>query len=367
MLEKMVESGNFPHLLFYGPPGAGKKTRTLALLHSVFGSGVRKMKTDHRTFRVNSKKIEMTTLSSNYHIEMNPSDAGIYDRVVVQDIIKEIASTTSISIALYANKTKSEQNRKNLFSNSNSNLSNSNSNEESRPKNLSFKVLVLNDVDRLTKSAQHGLRRTMEKYIGQCRIILQCNSVSKIIDPLRSRCLSIRIPSPSHSEISDILHSIALRERLEMDDGFCQQIVLKSNRNLRRAILLLQVCAADTNQLKISEHPQDMSPIKNSAWEIFIEELARIIIEEQSSQRLLMVRGKFYELLSNCIPADVIFKNLTIALMNTCDCSLNADIAKWAAYHEHRMQLGSKPIIHLEAFAARVMYIYKKWANSLLF
>ena len=30
-------------------------------------------------------------MSSNYHIELNPSDAGIYDYVVVQEIIKEIA------------------------------------------------------------------------------------------------------------------------------------------------------------------------------------------------------------------------------------------------------------------------------------
>jgi len=26
-LQKMVTKGNFPHLLIYGPPGAGKKTR----------------------------------------------------------------------------------------------------------------------------------------------------------------------------------------------------------------------------------------------------------------------------------------------------------------------------------------------------
>lgn len=43
MLRKMVNSGNFPHLLFYGPSGAGKKTRILALLQEVFGKGVTKV------------------------------------------------------------------------------------------------------------------------------------------------------------------------------------------------------------------------------------------------------------------------------------------------------------------------------------
>ena len=37
------------------------------------------------------KSVEIVTIASNYHIELNPSDVGIYDYVVVQEIIKEIA------------------------------------------------------------------------------------------------------------------------------------------------------------------------------------------------------------------------------------------------------------------------------------
>lgn len=33
------------------------------------------------------------TVASNYHIEVNPSDAGIYDRIVVMDLIKGAAQT----------------------------------------------------------------------------------------------------------------------------------------------------------------------------------------------------------------------------------------------------------------------------------
>ena len=33
-------------------------------------------------------EIELTTVSSNYHVEMNPSDVGYQDRYVVQEIIK---------------------------------------------------------------------------------------------------------------------------------------------------------------------------------------------------------------------------------------------------------------------------------------
>lgn len=141
--------------------------------------------------------------------------------------------------------------------------------------------------------------------------------------------------------------------------AFAKAIALKCDRNLRRALLMLQVCATESNQLIYN--PNSKLQIKRSPWEIFIEELAKSIVEEQTPQRLLLARNKLYQLLSNCIPPHVIFKKLTQSLMVQVDDSLKNDIAKWSAYHEHRMQIGSKPIIHIEAFIAKFMHVYKKW------
>ncbi|XP_024045535.1 replication factor C subunit 3 isoform X1 [Citrus clementina] len=296
-LKKLVTEQDCPHLLFYGPPGSGKKTLIMALLRQVFGPGAEKVKVENKTWKIDAGSrnidLELTTLSSANHVELSPSDAGFQDRYVVREVIKEMAKNRPID-------TKGKR---------------------------GFKVLVLNEVDKLSREAQHSLRRTMEKYSASCRLILCCNSSSKVTEAIRSRCLNIRINSPTEEQIVKVLEFIAKKEGLQLPSGFATRLAEKSNRSLRRAILSFETC-------RVQQYPfKDNQAIPAMDWEEFVFEIASDIMQEQSPKRLFQVRGKLYELLLNCVPPVVVLKRLLYELLKRLDAEIKHEVCHWAAYY----------------------------------
>ncbi|KAL5011739.1 hypothetical protein ScPMuIL_010290 [Solemya velum] len=324
-LKKLVHGGDFPHLLVYGPSGAGKKTRIMCLLRELYGSGVEKLRIEQHHFTTPSnKKLEISTISSNYHIEVNPSDVGNNDRVVIQELIKNVAQVNQLETSCQKD----------------------------------FKVVVLTEVDRLTKDAQHALRRTMEKYMATCRIILCCNSTSKVIPAIQSRCLGVRVAAPAVEEICKILQNVCKKEGLTLPTELAERIAKKSNRNLRRALLTCEAC-------KVQQYPfSGDQDITEPDWELYLRETAALIVQQQTPKRLLEVRGRLYELLTHCIPPDIIMKGLVQELISNCDGELKIEVVQSAAYYEHRLQMGQKAIYHLEAFVAKFMAIYKRFLED---
>jgi replication factor C subunit 3/5 len=51
-LQGLAKDGDLPHLMIYGPTGAGKKTRITALLREMFGPGVEKRRLGMNRIRV---------------------------------------------------------------------------------------------------------------------------------------------------------------------------------------------------------------------------------------------------------------------------------------------------------------------------
>lgn len=326
-LKNLTKDGDFPHLLVYGALGVGKKTRIMCLLRELYGPGVERLKMEMMSFTTPSnKKLEIMTVSSNYHIEVNPSDVGMYDRVVIMDLIKNVAQSQQL---------------------------NSNAQRE-------FKIIVLTDVDDLTKDAQHALRRTMEKYIANCRIILCATSISRVTPAIRSRCLCIRVAAPTKQTIVKILHQTCKKEDLDLPAALAERIADASRRNLRRALLICEAC-------KVQQYPfTDNQLIVEPDWQIFIAKTAHKILESQSIDTLLKVRENLYELITNGIPSYIIFKNLLHELLKKCDIGIRSKIVEEAAVYEHRMTQGNKAIFHLEAFVAKFMYIYQNMMQEMM-
>ncbi|KAI9228821.1 MAG: activator 1 38 kDa subunit [Piptocephalis tieghemiana] len=320
-LASLASSGDIPHLLVYGPSGAGKKTRIHALLHDIYGPGVEKVKMDIRAFTTPSnRKLEIPVISSNYHIELTPSDVGIHDRVVVQELIKEIAQTHQMDVSAKRR----------------------------------FKVVIIHEADMLTKDAQAALRRTMEKYTSTLRMVLVCNTTGRLLSPIRSRCLLVRVALPTSDEVFTVLQHVSTQEGFTLPEALGKKIAEKSDRNLRKAILMLEATKATFLEVTEDQDPPEAD------WEVFIQRIAQMILQEQTPARLLQVREKLYELITHCIAPTVILKELAFHLTTRVDSQIKADIIRQAAFYEHRMHRGQKAIFHLEAFVAKIMSHYKR-------
>jgi replication factor C subunit 2/4 len=181
MLKSCLNSGSLPHLLFYGPPGTGKTSTILAITKDMFGDLYKK--------RV---------------LELNASDErGIS---VVRDKIKTFAKGAIGSSG-------------------------------SAPP---FKVIILDEADAMTPDAQSALRRTMEEYSSVTRFCMVCNYVSRIIEPLASRCAKFRFKPLPQAAIVDRLRMICENESLTFDTTVLDVVNDVSGGDLRKAITFVQ-------------------------------------------------------------------------------------------------------------------------------
>ncbi|CCH45987.1 putative replication factor C subunit 3 [Wickerhamomyces ciferrii] len=314
-------------LVVYGPSGAGKKTRVIAVLHELFGAGVEKMKIDVRTFTTSTnRKLEFNVVSSPYHMEITPSDLGNNDRVVIQDLLKEIAQTEQVDF--------SGKHR--------------------------FKVVIINEADSLSRDAQAALRRTMEKYSKNIRLVLISNTTSNIIAPIKSRTLLIRISAPNLQDITKILDKLSEKQEVSLPSSqeerelILNRVAIASKRNLRRALLNFEALVMQNQELKTT------TPMITLDWEGVILKLASNISRDRNVARISSSRTVFYELISHCIPPKLILKNLTFDLLKLVNDNIKPSIVELASIFDERLSLGTKSIFHLEGFVAKTMVAIEK-------
>ena len=81
-----------------------------------------------------------------------------------------------------------------------------------------MKVIILDECDYITPNAQAALRNLMETFSKNCRFILTCNYVERIIDPIQSRCQSFQIIPPDiENKLAQHLANILSNEEVNYD------------------------------------------------------------------------------------------------------------------------------------------------------
>lgn len=114
-----------------------------------------------------------------------------------------------------------------------------------------YKLLILDEADAMTEDAQNALRRTMEAYSRVTRFCFICNYVSRIIDPIVSRCAKFRFKPVAAAAAEARIHTICASEGLRLEPGAMDALAACSGGDMRKAITLLQ-CAARLGGASVS-------------------------------------------------------------------------------------------------------------------
>ncbi|KAI4736397.1 activator 1 subunit 3 [Aureobasidium sp. EXF-12298] len=201
-INKFVDSNRLPHLLLYGPPGTGKTSTVLALARRIYGN----------------KNMRQMVL------ELNASDDRGID--VVREQIKTFSSTKQIFTS-FGDK----------------------SGGDSSPAN--FKLIILDEADAMTSTAQMALRRIMEKYTSNTRFCIIANYTHKLSPALLSRCTRFRFSPLKEPDIRRLVDIVIEKEDVNIAPDATDSLVTLSKGDMRRALNVLQACHASSTPLHL--------------------------------------------------------------------------------------------------------------------
>ncbi len=102
------------------------------------------------------------------------------------------------------------------------------------------KIIILDEVDSMTQSAQQALRVIMSDYSNSTRFALACNDSTKIIEPIQSRCSILRFAKIKPEETDERLRVVIKQENVEAQEDGIKALIETSDGDMRYALNNLQ-------------------------------------------------------------------------------------------------------------------------------
>lgn len=311
-LVHIAANDDIPHIIISGPSGGGKKTLVKFFLEALYGYDVNNL--EKRKYQINgsSTKKKIKIMQSNYHIIIEPTGTN-HDKYILQEIIKQYAMYKPFQF---------NSSRK-------------------------FKTIIIHNIENLANNSQAALRRTMELYAKTCRFVMLCNNLSKVFDPLRSRCRTFCVPLPTPEQIEKIILYISIMERMKLSRKQLKNILVSCGNNLKNAIWML-----DVKRLNCGS--------KIALEEVF-EEIIELILSCRKSNNIIKIfdekiRKKIYDILiTNIKGSDIIIILLDKLIMEIDDDVINSKIIQYASTAEHNLNQGRRDIIQIDYFITGVI------------
>jgi replication factor C subunit 3/5 len=315
---------NFQHLVIYGKPGSGKDFLINKLLEKIYDKeNIELNEVEYLINGYGNSKTKVNIKQSKFHIIIEPNSNG-FDKYLIQEIIQNYAKTELLNILKY--------------------------------KRL-FKIVVINKIDNLSNTAQASLRRTMENYADTCKFIFICDQLSKMIEPLRSRCIEIRVPLPNNEQIINTVLNISQMEQIDLTEKKLIYILKNCNQKIYNAIWLLEL-------------QKNGCLYKNTKDELINKQVEMIVNKKNYNAKkiytvLKKCREIFYLLsITNIVTNEIISEIMKKLLLCFDDINLKSHIIEITSIFELRKSQGTRHIECFEAYLIRLIYLFSNYYNG---